>query len=145
MPYLQQQVCFSVTHICVSAHTHTHSHTHTHKNIYIYTRTPNQYTLVLMSYCLTQISLKQCLSLQKLPQVLCVYSTSFLHIKYLKPSISFTVFQTNDTDFTHQVGVLNKHFRLHRNKCVRWCVFVFVFGFYTTKHVNIVLGQGLRF
>jgi len=37
MPNLQQLVCFSVTHICVSAGTHTHTHTHTKTYTYIYT------------------------------------------------------------------------------------------------------------
>jgi hypothetical protein len=48
------------------------------------------------------------------------------------------------TDFKQQVGVVNKHYRLHRIKCVLLSVFVFVFVFHRTKHGNIVLEQGLR-
>ena len=48
------------------------------------------------------------------------------------------------TVLTRQVGVVIKQFWLNRIKCDRWCVFVFVFVFRTTKHGNIVLQQVLR-
>jgi hypothetical protein len=65
-----------------------------------------------------------------------VYSILIIHC------ISYTVIHTNETEFTQQVDVMNRYFRLHRMKCVRWCVFVLVF--HRTKHGNIVLEQGLR-
>jgi hypothetical protein len=62
----------------------------------------------------------------------------------LKHYVSYIAVHTNDTDFTHQIGVVNKQFQVQKIKFVRLCVFVFVFVFHRTKHGNTVLDQGLR-
>ena len=45
--------------------------------------------------------------------------TSFYLINYLKHCISYTAVHTNGTNFTQKIGVVNKHYLLHRTKCVR--------------------------
>jgi hypothetical protein len=61
-----------------------------------------------------------------MPHGICSHISSLSLIKYLKHRISCTSVHTKDTHFTQQVGDVNKHFRLHRIKCVLWCVFVCV-------------------
>ena len=68
--------------------------------------------------------------------------TSFYLITYLQHCIPYTAVHTNDTDFTQQVGDMNKQYRLQRIECVRWCVFVFMF--HRTKQGNVALEQELR-
>jgi uncharacterized membrane protein len=72
--------------------------------------------------------------------------TGFYLINCLNISYHIQMF-IQMTDFKQQVGVVNKHYRLHSIKCVLWSVFVFVFVFlflfHRTKNGNIVLDQGL--
>ena len=45
-----------------------------------------------------------------------------------------TAVHINKNDFTHKVGDVSKHFTLYRFKCIRSCLFVFVF--HSIKHLN---------
>jgi hypothetical protein len=101
------------------------------------THTHNKYTPLLMPYCNIQTRDSSTTHYRSCHST---YSTGLYIINYLKHCVSYTVFQTNDTDFTQQVGVVNKQFRLQRIVCVGWWEFVFVF--YRTKHLKHCVRPG---